>query len=127
MGTKVALGVAAGAVAAGADELADGAADDVAALQAASASPTPTPSAQMPAVLAARVKCREVVTFLPYCPEGSGVTLNGERGCLTVFSTRSPCGFSIACQGLTTAQAEVPGGRTGAEGSVGRRPVATGA
>jgi len=72
MGTRVALGVAAGAVAAGADELAGGAAadDDVAALQAASASPTPTPSAQMPAVLVARVKCREFVTLLPYCPEG---------------------------------------------------------
>jgi hypothetical protein len=43
-------------------------ADDVPGLQADSASPTPRPSAEMPATLVTRVKYREFTVISPYCP-----------------------------------------------------------
>jgi hypothetical protein len=99
MGTSVALGAAVGTavvavvVTAGAEAatglvavatgaLADGAApaaDDVLGLQADSASPRLRPSAERPAILVARVKCRKFSIVSPYFPDGSG----GARSHLT--------------------------------------------
>jgi hypothetical protein len=62
------LGVAAGLLTVATGALADGvaapAADDVLALQADSASPTPRPSAEMPAILVIRAKFSELIVSL---------------------------------------------------------------
>jgi hypothetical protein len=82
----VATGALAGEVAA-ADAAAPGAApaaDDVLALQADSASARPRPSAERPATLVVRVKCRKFIVVSPYFPDGSGVTVDDGRGCLVV-------------------------------------------
>ena len=53
--------------------------DDVLGLQADSASPRLRPSAERPAILVARVKCRKFSIVSPYFPDGSG----GARSHLT--------------------------------------------
>jgi hypothetical protein len=88
VGTEAATGlvaVATGALAdvvAAADAAALGAApaaDDVLGLQADSTSPRPRPSAERPAILVARVKCRKFIIASLYFPDGSG----GARSHLT--------------------------------------------
>src|SRR5579863_3546826 len=59
-------------------------ADDVPGLQADSASPTPRPSAETMAVLVVRVEYRKLSIVSPYCPDGSGVTVDGAWGRLVV-------------------------------------------
>src|ERR1700749_5047479 len=90
MGTSAALRAAVGT----ADEdavLTAGAptADDVPGVQADSASATPRPSAEMPATLVTRVNCRKFIIISPYCPGGSGVTVDDGRGCLVAVPCQS--------------------------------------
>ncbi len=85
MGTSVALGDAAVTVGALADGVATAdaagldagpAADDVPGVQADSASPTPRPRAERPAISLKRVKCLKFIVCDFYGPDGSGVTMD---------------------------------------------------
>ncbi|HEX3513868.1 MAG TPA: hypothetical protein VHT26_07705 [Trebonia sp.] len=98
MGTSAAPPAAEGAAAAGAAlagvAVTAGAltADDVPGLQADSASPTPRPTAEMPAILVTRVKCRKFTVISPCRPAGSGVTVDDGQGHLVVVSpVKSAC------------------------------------
>jgi hypothetical protein len=82
MGTSAAVPAAVGAAVAGAAlagvAVTAGAltADDVPGPQADSKSPTPRPTAEMPATLVTRVQCRKFTVISRYRPAGSGVTVD---------------------------------------------------
>jgi hypothetical protein len=84
-GAEAATGLVAVAVGAVADGVGAPAVDDVLGLQADSASPTPRPSAEMPAILVVRMKYRKFIVVSPYSPAGSDITVDDGWGCLVVI------------------------------------------